>query len=68
MTSKADQTSNVTGDATVSGSKGATHAESEATSSSFSSNVAIRTMVKKEVPKLYEYWKAPATTEKDLSA
>jgi hypothetical protein len=42
--------------------------ESEAASTSSSSNIAIQTMTKKEVTKMLEYWKAPTITEKDLSA
>jgi hypothetical protein len=66
MTGEPDQTSIIVGDATVSGSNGVTGAKSEAASVSSSSNVAIRTMVKKEVPKLYKYQKASTTTEKDI--
>jgi hypothetical protein len=68
MTSKTDQTSNVASDVAASGSSNTADAEHEATFASSSSNMVIQTMVKKEVPKLYEYWKAPTTTKKDFSA
>jgi hypothetical protein len=68
MTGETDQTSIVIRDVVASNSKGATGTESETASTSYSSNMAIRTMAKKEVPKLYEYWKAPTITEKGLSA
>jgi hypothetical protein len=68
MTSETHQTSLITGDAAASGSKAATGAEREAASASSSSNMVIQAMVKKKVPKLYEYWKAPMIMEKDLSS
>jgi hypothetical protein len=68
MIGETNQTSIIVGDAAASGSKSATGAESEVASASSSSNVAVQTTVKKEVPKLYEYWKASTTTEKDFSA
>jgi hypothetical protein len=68
MTGKIDQTSLITGGIATFGSKAATGMESETASASSSPNVASQAMVKKEVPKLFEYWKAPTTTEKDLAA
>jgi hypothetical protein len=68
MTSENDQNSNATGDTAMSGAKSAAGAESETASVSSSSNVVIQTMAKKEVPKLFEYWKALTITEKDLSS
>jgi hypothetical protein len=68
MTGEADQTSIVIDDAVASGTKSAAGTESEATSASSSSNMVVQTMVKKKVPKLNEYCKAPTITENDLSA
>jgi hypothetical protein len=68
MTGETDQTSLIISGAFASGSKDVTGTESETASASSSSNVATQTMAKKEVPKLFEYWKAPTTSEKDLAA
>jgi hypothetical protein len=68
MAGETDQSSNTAGDAAVSGAKSTTDAESETASASSSSNVVIQTMAKKEVPKLFKYWKALTITEKDLSS
>jgi hypothetical protein len=54
MFGEADQTSNIASDTTMSDSKGAAGVESETASASSSSNVAVLTMAKKEVPKMYE--------------
>jgi hypothetical protein len=61
------QTSPVTDDTARSGSKGATRAESNTTSTSSSSNAATQTIEKKKVPMMYEYWKAPTVTDVDLT-
>jgi hypothetical protein len=55
MTGETDWASNNTGETAVFGSKGTTGAESKTDSASSSSNVVVRTMAKKEVPKLFEY-------------
>jgi hypothetical protein len=68
MTGETDQTSNVASDVATSGVRSVAHMESEAASTSSSSNIAIQTMTKKEVTKMLEYWKAPTITEKDLLA
>jgi hypothetical protein len=68
MIGEIDQTSLVVGGTTAPGSKDATGAEIETASASPSFNVATQTMVKKEVPKLFEYWKVPMTSKKDLAA
>jgi hypothetical protein len=68
MSGETDQASNAAGDTAVSNSKGTTGAESETDSTSSSSNVAVWTMAKKEVPKLFEYWKALSKTKEALTA
>jgi hypothetical protein len=67
MTNKTDQISNTVGDAAASGSRSSATAESKIASASSSSNVVVWTMAKKEVPKLFEYWKAPTIIEEDLT-
>jgi hypothetical protein len=68
MTDKIDQISNVAGDAAASDPRNGADVDSETASASSSSNATIQTMAKKEVPKLFEYWKAPTITNKDLTA
>jgi hypothetical protein len=67
MFGKTHQASLITGDIVASGSKAVISAESEITSASSSSNVATQMMVKKEVTKLFEYWKAPTISKKVLA-
>jgi hypothetical protein len=52
----------------VSGAGSATGAGSEATSSTSSSTMANQAMVRKEIPPLYQYWKAPTVTDEDIAA
>jgi hypothetical protein len=61
MTGEIDHTSLVAGSKVVSG------AVSNTASTSSSSNTATQTMAKKEVPMLYEYWKASMITRADLA-
>jgi hypothetical protein len=68
MTGETDRASNIAGETAVFGSKGTTGAESKTDSASSSSNVVVRTMAKKEVPKLFKYGKALSITEEDLTA
>jgi hypothetical protein len=68
MTSGTYQTSPIAGDAAASSSKVATSTESNTASASSSSNAATQSIAKKKVPMLYEYWKAPAVSEADLTA
>jgi hypothetical protein len=67
MSGKIDQTSLVTSGTTASVSKVVAGVKSEITFAS-SSTTATQTMAKKEIPKLFEYWNAPTTSEKDLAA
>jgi hypothetical protein len=67
MTGESDQISNVVSDAAASISHSGAAAESEAASSTSSSTMADQAIANKEVPLLYQYWKAPTVTDKDIS-
>jgi hypothetical protein len=67
MAGEIDQTFLATGDVAASGSKVVSGMESNTSSTSSSSNVATQTIIKKEVPMLYEHWKASMVTEADLA-
>jgi hypothetical protein len=68
MVDEFDQTSNVVGDAAASSSWSGATVESEATSLTSSSTMANQTIARKEIPALYEYWKAPMVIDMDISA
>jgi hypothetical protein len=68
MTDETDQISNAASDTAASDSHSGAAVESKIAFASSSSNVVIWAMAKKEVPKLFEYWKAPIITEEDLTA
>jgi hypothetical protein len=62
MVGEADKTLLAAGDVVASESKVASGAESDAAPTSSSSNTATQTLAKKDVPKLYEYWKKLTVT------
>jgi hypothetical protein len=68
MTCESDQTSNVVGDILVVGGESAARAKMEAPSSTSSSTMANQMIARKEIPLLYEYWKALTVTDKDIAA
>jgi hypothetical protein len=68
MVREADKTLLAAGDAVASESKVTSSAESDAASTSSSSNAATQTLIKKDVLKLYEYWKKSMVTKADCAA
>jgi hypothetical protein len=64
MSGKIDQSSNLAGEIPAI----AAAMESEDHSMTSSSTMANQTMVKKEIPTLHEYWKAPTVTDEDIVA
>jgi hypothetical protein len=68
MTGEVDQISNVTGDVTESSSHSDAGTKSEVTSSTYYSTMFDQAIANKAVPLLYQYWKAPMVTDKDISA
>jgi hypothetical protein len=67
MVGESDQISNVVSDAADSSSQSGTAAESKDASSTSSSTMANQTIANKAVPLLYEYWKAPTVTDKEIT-
>jgi hypothetical protein len=66
MSGKANQTSNVVGDIPMDDSQSATEMESE-TASSTSSTMADQAIATKEIPPLYQFWKALMVMDKDIT-
>jgi hypothetical protein len=67
MSSEVGQSSNVADKILAVGTKSAVTVGSKAPSSTSSSNMVDQTMVRKEIPPLYEYWKASTVTDKDIA-
>jgi hypothetical protein len=68
MFSEASQASNIVGDVTAVGSQSVAGTESEAASCTSSSTMADEAIAKKDIPPLYQYWKALTVTDKDTTA
>jgi hypothetical protein len=64
---KVDQSSNVASDIPVADTESAAEVESEAPSSTSSSTMVDQAMDQKEIPLMYEYWKVPMVTDKDIT-
>jgi hypothetical protein len=64
---EADQSSNIVDEIQTAGTESAATAESESPSSTSSLTKADQVMAKKQNLNLYEYWKVPTVTEKDIA-
>jgi hypothetical protein len=67
MSGEADQSSNAIGENPAAGTGSVAGVESEAPSSTSSSTMVDQTMARKDIPPLYEYWKAPTVMDKDIT-
>jgi hypothetical protein len=68
MTGDANQAYNIASDVTASSSQSVAGAEGKAASSTSSSTIANQAIANKEVPLLYQYWKASTVTDNDICA
>jgi hypothetical protein len=61
-----DQSSNIASEVPTVGAESVVAVESRAPSTS-SSTIADQAMAKKQIPNMYEYWKVPTVTDKDIA-